>query len=84
MAFKMKGFPMQKESAMKMKKGDGQVPLSAYEKKKGTEITGGSKVEKINDLEDRIEFLQSDLNEGKGDIAQLKILKAKLAQLKNS
>jgi len=80
----MKGFPMQKESAMKMKKGDGQVPLSAYEKKKGTEITGGSKVEKINDLEDRIEFLQSDLNEGKGDIAQLKILKAKLAQLKNS
>ena len=74
MAFKMKGFPMQKESAMKMKKGDGQVPLSAYE----------SKVEKINDLEDRIEFLQSDLNEGKGDIAQLKILKAKLAQLKNS
>jgi len=75
---------MQKESAMKMKKGDGQVPLSAYEKKKGTEITGGSKVEKINDLEDRIEFLQSDLNEGKGDIAQLKILKAKLAQLKNS
>ena len=56
MAFKMKGFPMQKESAMKMKKGDGQVPLSAYEKKKGTEITGGSKVEKINDLEDRIEF----------------------------
>tara|TARA_R110000764_G_scaffold122131_3_gene209738 strand:+ start:1017 stop:1271 length:255 start_codon:yes stop_codon:yes gene_type:complete len=84
MAFKMKGFPMQKNSAMKMKKGDGQVPLSAYEKKKGTEITGGSKVEKINDLEDRIEFLQSDLNEGKGDIAQLKILKAKLAQLKNS
>ena len=84
MAFKMKGFPMQKESAMKMKKGDGQVPLSAYEKKKGTEITGGSKVEKINDLEDRIEFLQSDLNEGKGDIALLKILKAKLAQLKNS
>jgi len=80
----MKGFPMQKESAMKMKKGDKQVPLSSYEKKKGTEITGGSKVEKINDLEDRIEFLQSDLNEGKGDIAQLKILKAKLVQLKKS
>ena len=66
------------------KKEDKQVPLSAYEKKKGTEITGGSKIERINDLEDRIEFLQSDLNEGKGDIAQLKILKAKLIQLKKS
>ena len=84
MAFKMKGFPMQKQSAMKMKKGDKQVPLSSYEKKKGTVITGGSKVEKINDLEDRIEFLQSDLKEGKGDLSQLKILKAKLAQLKKS
>ena len=84
MAFKMKGFPMQKQSAMKIKKGDKQVPLSSYEKKKGTVITGGSKVEKINDLEDRIEFLQSDLKEGKGDLSQLKILKAKLAQLKKS
>ena len=80
MAFKMKGFPQQ--SAMKMKKGDKQVPLSAYEKKKGTEIIGGSKAERVNDLEMRIEDLQSDLREGKGDIAQLKILKAKLAQLK--
>ena len=80
MAFKMKGFPQQ--SAMKMKKGDKQVPLSAYEKKKGTEIIGGSKAERVNDLEMRIEDLQSDLKEGKGDIAQLKILKAKLAQLK--
>tara|TARA_R110000822_G_scaffold252223_1_gene378897 strand:+ start:248 stop:565 length:318 start_codon:yes stop_codon:yes gene_type:complete len=71
-------------SAMKMKKEDKQVPLSAYEKKKGTEITGGNKAERINDLEDRIEFLQSDLKEGKGDITQLKILRAKLAQLKKS
>ena len=83
MAFKMKGFPQQ-QSAMKMKKGDKQVPLSSYEKKKGTEITGGNKAERINDLEDRIEFLQSDLKEGKGDIAQLKILRAKLAELKKS
>jgi len=83
MAFKMKGFPQQ-QSAMKMEKGDKQVPLSSYEKKKGTEITGGNKAERINDLEDRIEFLQSDLKEGKGDIAQLKILRAKLAQLKKS
>jgi len=82
MAFKMKGFPMQKESAMKMKKGDKQVPLSAYEKSKGTEITGGSKVEQINDLEDRIEFLKSDLKKGKGDMTQLTILKARLAKLK--
>ena len=59
-----------------------QVPLSSYERKKGTEITGGSKVEIINDLENRIEFLESDLKEGKGDVAQLKILKAKLAKIK--
>ena len=77
MAFKMKfsGFKQKEEK---------QVPLSSYERKKGTEITGGSKAEKINDLEDRIEFLQSDLKEGKSDIAQLKILKARLAKMKTS
>ena len=76
MAFKMKGF-----SGFKQKE-EKQVPLSTYEK--GTEMTGGSKAEVINDLEDRIEFLQSDLKEGKGDIAQLKILKARLAKMKTS
>jgi len=79
MAFKMKGFSGFKQKEDKKEK---QVPLSAYERKKGTEITGGSKAEVINDLEDRIEFLQSDLAEGKGDIAQLKILKARLAKMK--
>ena len=74
--FKMKGF-----SGFKQKE-EKQVPLSAYERKMGVEITGGSKAEIINDLEDRIEFLQSDLAEGKGDVAQLKILKAKLAKMK--
>jgi hypothetical protein len=59
-----------------------QVPLSGYEREKGTEITGGNRVEIINDLEDRIEYLESDLEQGKGDIAQLKILKARLAKMK--
>ena len=40
------------------------VPLSESEKKKGTMITGGSKAEDINDLEDRIEFLRKDLQGG--------------------
>ena len=40
------------------------VPLSKHEKEKGTIITGGSKSEKIADLEDRIEFLRSDLKGG--------------------
>ena len=40
-----------------------QVQLSVHEKKKGTMITGGSKSEVINDLEDRIEFLNSDLQD---------------------
>lgn len=85
-AYKMAGFGTKSGHAdtVLSKKDDKQVPLSAYEKKQGTETQGGSKAERINDLEDRIEFLQSDLKEGKGDIAQLKILKAKLAQLKKS
>ena len=41
-----------------------QVQLSVHEKKKGTMITGGSKSEIIADLEDRIEFLRSDLKGG--------------------
>ena len=81
MAFKMKGMSF-KDSPITKKDKDKQVPLSAYEKKMGTEITGGSKIEKINDLEDRIESLKSDLKEGKGDMTQLAILKAKLAKLK--
>ena len=81
MAFKMKGMSF-KDSPITKKDKDKQVPLSAYEKKMGTEITGGSKIEQINDLEDRIKFLKSDLKEGKGDMTQLTILKARLAKLK--
>ena len=81
MAFKMKGMSF-KDSPIRKEDKDKQVPLSAYEKKMGTEITGGSKIEKINDLEDRIESLKSDLKEGKGDMTQLAILKAKLAKLR--
>jgi len=54
--FKMKGMDFG-NSPVKQK----QVPLSEGEKKKGTIITGGNKDEVINDLEDRIEFLQSDI-----------------------
>lgn len=31
---------------------------------KDLEVIDSNKIEKINDLEDRIEFLQSDINEG--------------------
>lgn len=81
-AYKMAGFGTKSGHADTVlnKKDDKQVPLSAYEKKKGTEIIGGSKAERINDLEMRIEDLQSDLKEGKGDMAQLAILKARLAK----
>ena len=48
-------------------KPEKQVPLSEHEKKKGTVITGGSNTEVINDLEDRIEFLRSDLKGGGKD-----------------
>tara|TARA_R110002051_G_scaffold322789_1_gene414190 strand:+ start:960 stop:1343 length:384 start_codon:yes stop_codon:yes gene_type:complete len=40
-----------------------QVPLSKHEEKKGTMITGGSEAEVITDLEDRIEFLNSDISD---------------------
>ena len=40
------------------------VPLSEHEKKKGTEIIGGSKSEEINDLEMRLGDLRSDLQGG--------------------
>jgi len=69
-------------------KVDGTVGLSPEEKEKGTEITGGSKREVIIDLEDRIEFLESDIAEEemamkKGKmISQVKKLKKKLKQLR--
>ena len=81
MAFKMKGMSF-KDSPITKKDKDKQVPLSAYEKKMGTEQIGGSKVADINNLEMRISDLKSDIKEGKGDLTQLTILKAKLAKLK--
>tara|TARA_R110000737_G_C14498453_1_gene471537 strand:- start:51 stop:638 length:588 start_codon:yes stop_codon:yes gene_type:complete len=63
---------------------DKQVALSEHEVEKGTMITGGNESEVINDLEDRIEFLTSDIKDGNTDAkvkAQLKKLKTELARL---
>ena len=89
MAFKLPGF-----SPFTKKQDHTNVPLSEHEKKKGTVVTGGSKSEEINDLEDRIEFLQSDLDGGgkeplkvmeKGKImSQMKKLKAQLKKLRSN
>ena len=65
-----------------------QVPLTQHEEKKGTQITGCSTSEEINDLEDRIEFLNSDISEEtsvmkKGKmIGQLNKLKARLKKMR--
>ena len=67
-----------------------QVALSPHEKKQGTMITGGSKSEEINDLEDRIEFLKSDISDSpknkimaKGKmITQRNKLQARLKKMK--
>mgnify|MGYP003661154811 CR=1 FL=1 len=61
-----------------------QVALSEHEVERGTMITGGNESEVINDLEDRIEFLTSDIKDGNTDAkvkAQLKKLKTELARL---
>ena len=83
--FKMKGMDFGNSPIEQDKK---QVPLSEYEKKKGTMITGGSKSEEEVDLEDRIEFLNSDIasensamKRGKM-ITQRDKLKARLKQMK--
>ena len=63
------------------------VELSKHEKEKGTMVTGGSKSEEKNDLEDRIEFLNNDISEEssvmkKGKmITQRNKLKAQLKKL---
>ena len=97
MAFKMRGFsPFTKRQDKKrtmtsnMKDKDiTNVPLSEHEKKKGTVVTGGSKSEEINDLEDRIEFLESDIADSGQEgptkqRAQLMKLKAQLAKLRGN
>ena len=56
MAFKMKGF-----SPFTKRQDQTNVPLSEHEKKKGTEVIGGSLKEEKNDLEMRISDLNSDI-----------------------
>jgi hypothetical protein len=69
-AFKMKGFSGFGNSPAKQK----QVPLSEHEDKKGTIITGGSEAEEINDLEDRIEFLNSDISDSDSTMKKGKMI----------
>ena len=71
------------------KNGDKHPPASHHEKKKGTYVTeDDSNREKINDLEDRIEFLQSDLSNASAPAkksslsTQIKNLQSQLAKLR--
>jgi len=80
--------PRVKEGAPK-KQDHTNVPLSEHEKKSGVIVTGGSKNEEINDLEDRIEYLESDIadagQEGPTKLrAQLMKLKQQLAKLRGN
>ena len=76
---KGKGFPFKTSPA---KQNKTNVQLSEHEKKQGTMVTSGSKDEEINDLEDRLEFLNSDLEGGGKE--DLKIMeKGKIISQKN-
>ena len=65
MGYKMKGWSGYQNSPAKQngKKPTGKKRLKGTENP-DTAITGGSKTEEINDLEDRIEFLQHELEDG--------------------
>tara|TARA_R110002020_G_scaffold272071_2_gene487198 strand:- start:165 stop:494 length:330 start_codon:yes stop_codon:yes gene_type:complete len=82
MAYQMKGSPFARNYGIGAPAKQKQVPLSEHEKKKGTIITGGSKSEVINDLEDRIEFLESDIKD-KGQLGPTKT-RAQLMKLKEA
>ena len=69
--FKLKGMDFGNSP---IKQGEKQVPLSEHEEKKGTIITGGSKSEEINDLEDRIEFLNSDISDSDSTMKKGKMI----------
>jgi len=89
----MKGFSQHAGVSPVKQKNTTNVPLSEHEKKKGTSVIGGSTSEEINDLEMRIEDLNSDLKGGgkenltimqKGKITtQINKLKAQLEKIKN-
>tara|TARA_R100000152_G_C6686840_1_gene119388 strand:+ start:228 stop:530 length:303 start_codon:yes stop_codon:yes gene_type:complete len=95
--FKLKGMdfgnsPLNQDFKFKDKEYKTNVPLSEHEKKKGTEVIGGSKEEEINDLEMRIEDLRFDLEKEnarnlsvmeKGKIiSQIKKLEAQLKKVR--
>tara|TARA_R100001443_G_scaffold15095_1_gene24922 strand:+ start:339 stop:626 length:288 start_codon:yes stop_codon:yes gene_type:complete len=62
---------------------DKHPPASHHEKKKNTYVTeDDSNREKINDLEDRIEFLQSDMAEAKAP-AKKASLRNQIAKLRD-
>ena len=81
MAFKMRGF------SPFTKNGDDDTDKLLKSEHKGTEIIGGNLRDKINDLKDRIEFIQEDIfnQDGKATKQQkedLKLLNKKLKELK--
>lgn len=84
MAYKQKGMKFhdhEDKKTVSTQADAPQVGLSKHEKSKGTVVTGGSKSEVINDLEDRIEFLTSDLSDAKDSAKKAKI-QAQLNKLK--
>ena len=86
-AFKMKGWSGYQNSPMRQDKNDHPKKETPPEHK-DLEVTDSSKIEKINDLEDRIEYLNSDISEEssvmkRGQmITQKNKLKNKLKQYK--
>ena len=88
--FKMRGWSGYQSSPLTKKiwppgnPDDEQIRLSEHEEKKGTMMTGGSKSEVENDLEDRIEFLKNDIADGNTDPkvkAQLEKLQTRLKKM---
>ena len=80
MAFKMKGFPKHMHGSP-MKTGHDKLLPS---ENPDTEITGGNIIERINDLEDRIEFIKEDIfqQDGKATEQQKKDIATLQAMLK--
>ena len=95
MAYKMKGFSGFGNSPAKQTKfpnTERRHPKLQKGEMEGTSITGGSESERIIDLEDRIEFLQSDIEGGSDrpgqNLADMKTAKTtlerKLAKIRKS